>query len=167
MFVLTDIGNVGMIDIMTLLMGICVHIPSVETVGFARWLHGYGVEEDCSLQVVRESSMVFFWENKNKKSSCLLLRDKTQIEDLCISIGVMKDFKLKLRDLCVWHTLGCVMVNHDITPVSGTIPVSVIPIEKYLKIFPCVLEKVFLSPDYTDWFLIQTYTTIHCVGDWG
>jgi hypothetical protein len=36
------------------------------------------------------------------------------------------------------------MVTHDIAPVSGTIPVSAIPLEEYLKIFLCVLETLFL-----------------------
>jgi hypothetical protein len=31
-----------------------------------------------------------------------------EIEDLFMSIGVMKDYKVKLRDLHVSHTLGCV-----------------------------------------------------------
>ena len=32
----------------------------------------------------------------------------SRFKDLYMSIGVMKDYKLKLRDLHVSHTLGCV-----------------------------------------------------------
>ncbi len=58
-----------------------------------------------------------------------------------------------------WCPLGG--ESWHIVPVSDTIPVSVIPLEEYLKIFLCVLEIVKLSlPTMLNWFWIQTYTTI-------
>ncbi len=62
---------------------------------------------------------------------------------------------------------SCHGESRHIVPVSDTIPVSVIPLEEYLRIFLCVLEiSTLCFPTMMYWFWIQTYTTIQCVGDW-
>ena len=78
-----------------------------------------GVDGPCEGMdtIPSESKKFIFWLRERGRVSGLGYRGRTPLE----------------RGTCHGE-------SWDIAPVSGTIPVSVIPFEEYLKIFLCVLE---------------------------